>query len=264
VRCLPTKRQAFWQNSRDLLEPTWRNECKEEVRKYHQIKLSALKSHIETPRKFRAQMRNVLEEDIVTIQSIDSTLAAKILRFVTISAYSTPPIRFPPRTLMKLNDSRPSASGKEDTAHRHDMTEKKPPLPAGRTLDPFEAEGPASLTAEKVDRALRLDDFVFLSEGTKCWLIRTADIWLLEACADHTRIYLPDGTALVRRPLRDCQRRLDSSTFFRATRDCVINLTQVKQTRLLDCAHILFVLPNGKEVIVSGKQNLLFRRRRAL
>ena len=165
---------------------------------------------------------------------------------------------------MKLNDSRPSASGKEVTAHRHDMTEKKPPVPADRILDPFEPDGPASLTVEKDDRTLRLDDFVFLSESSKCWLIRTADIWFLEACADHTRIHLPDGTALVRRLLRDCERRLDSSTFFRATRDCVINLTHVKQTRLLDSAHILFVLPNGKEVIVSGKQNLLFRRMRAL
>ena len=165
---------------------------------------------------------------------------------------------------MKLNASRPLASGKEVAAHRHDMTEKKPPVPADRRLDPFEPDGPAGLTAEKADRTLRLDDFVFLSESGKCWLIRTADIWFLEACADHTRIHLPDGTALIRRLLRDCERRLDSSTFFRATRDCVINLTHVKQTRLLDSAHILFVLPNGKEVIVSGKQNLLFRRMRAL
>jgi two-component system LytT family response regulator len=160
---------------------------------------------------------------------------------------------------MKLNDSRPPASGKEVT-----VTQKKPPVPAGRILDRFGPDGPASLAAEKVDRTLRLDDFVFLREGSKCWLIRTADIWFLEACADHTRIHLPDGTALIRRLLRDCERRLDSSTFFRATRDCVINLTQVKQTRLLDSAHILFVLPNGKEVIVSGKQNLLFRKMRAL
>jgi two-component system LytT family response regulator len=163
---------------------------------------------------------------------------------------------------MKLNDSSRPASGRQVTANRRKTAEKKPPVPTGRIFD--NPEGPTNVSVGKDDRALRLDDFVFLSDNSKCWLIRTADIWVLEACGDHTRIHLPDGTALIRRPLRDCERRLDSSTFFRATRDCVINLTHVKQTRLLDPAHILFVLPNGNDVIVSGKQNILFRKMRAL
>jgi two-component system LytT family response regulator len=165
---------------------------------------------------------------------------------------------------MKLNDSRRRASGKHVTAHRHDLAEKKLSAPTDRILDAFERDGPTNLTVRKDPRTLRLDDFVFLSDNRKCWLIRTADIWLLEACGDHTRIHLPDATVLVRRPLRDCERRLDSSTFFRATRDCVINLTHVKQTRLLDSSRVLFLLPNGQEVIVSGRQNVLFRKMRAL
>ena len=165
---------------------------------------------------------------------------------------------------MKLNDSRRRASGKHVTAHRHDLAEKKLSAPTDRILDAFERDGPTNLTVRKDPRTLRLDDFVFLSDNRKCWLIRTGDIWLLEACGGHTRIHLPDGTVLVRRPLRDCERRLDSSTFFRATGDCVINLTQVKQTRLLDSSRVLFLLPNGQEVIVSGRQNVLFRKMRAL
>jgi two-component system, LytTR family, response regulator len=165
---------------------------------------------------------------------------------------------------MKLNDPRRRASCKNVTAHRHEMAEKGPCAPKDRILDPFETERPSDTPVQKDDRTLRLDEFVFLSDSRKCWLIRTADIWLLEACGDHTRVYLPDGTTLVRRLLRDCERRLDSSTFFRATRDCVINLTHVKQTRLLDSSRVLFLLPNGKEIIVSGRQNVLFRKMRAL
>jgi two-component system LytT family response regulator len=164
---------------------------------------------------------------------------------------------------MKLDDSRRRASGKLVAAHRHEVAEKKPSAPTDRILDPIEPDGPTNPVG-KDDRTLRLDDFVFLSDNSKCWLIRTAEILLLEACGDHTRIYLPDGTVLVRRPLRACERRLDSSTFFRATRDCVINLTHVKQTRLLDSSRVLFLLPNGREVIVSGRQNVLFRKMRAL
>jgi two-component system, LytTR family, response regulator len=165
---------------------------------------------------------------------------------------------------MKLNASRPRASGKHVTAHWHEMAEKKPCAPTDRILDPIELDKPTNLTMGKDDRILRPDDFVFLSDNRKCWLIRTADILLLEACGDRTRIHLPEGTVLVRRPLRNCERRLDSSTFFRATRDCVINLTHVKQTRLLDSSRVLFLLPNGREIIVSGRQNVLFRKMRAL
>jgi two-component system, LytTR family, response regulator len=165
---------------------------------------------------------------------------------------------------MKLNVSRPRASGKQVTAQWHEMAEKKPCAPTDRVLDPIELGEPTNLTMGKDDRTLRPEDFVFLSDNRKCWLIRTAEILLLEACGDRTRIHLPDGTVVVQRPLRNCECRLDSATFFRATRDCVINLTHVKQTRLLDSSRVLFLLPNGREVIVSGRQNVLFRKMRAL
>ena len=51
-----------------------------------------------------------------------------------------------------------------------------------REVDPLELERPANLDVEKDDPILRLDDFVFLSSERKCWLIRTGDIWFLEAC----------------------------------------------------------------------------------
>ena len=41
---------------------------------------------------------------------------------------------------------------------------------------------------------------------------------------------LPDGKFLVRRSLKDCERRLDSSTFFRASSGCIVNLSHVKQS----------------------------------
>jgi len=165
---------------------------------------------------------------------------------------------------MKLNDLHRRASARHVAAHRHEPSEEEESQPANRILDQFESVEPTHHTVEQDDRTLRLDDFVFLSGKGKCWLIRTADISLLEACGDCTRIQMSEGTVLVRRRLGDCERRLDSSTFFRATRDCIINLTHVKQTRLLDSFHVLFVLPNGKEIIVSGRQNAVFRKMRAL
>jgi two-component system LytT family response regulator len=133
-----------------------------------------------------------------------------------------------------------------------------------RILDQLEPDELTEPIAEQQDRILRPDDFVFLSGKGKCWLIRTADIWLLEACGGRTRIVMPGGSVVVRRTLPECERRLDNTTFFRATRDCIINLTHVKQTRLLDCSRVLFVLPNDKQIVVSGEQNAVFRKLRAL
>jgi two-component system, LytTR family, response regulator len=165
---------------------------------------------------------------------------------------------------MRLKDSRRRASGTRFMAHRREIKEGEQPSTKNQVLDSLVLEGPAALNVENQDSTLRPDDFVFLSDNRQCWLIRTADIWFLEACGDQTRIQFLDGAVRIKRLLRDCERRLDSSTFFRASRDCVINLTHVRQTRLLDSAHLLFLLPNGKEIVVSGSQNALFRKIRAL
>jgi DNA-binding LytR/AlgR family response regulator len=137
--------------------------------------------------------------------------------------------------------------------------------PAGRkTVEPLEQDEPTDPIPEPDDRILRPDDFVFLSGKGTCWLIRTGNIWLLEACGERTRVSIPGGILVLRRTLAQCERRLDGSAFFRATRDCIINLMHVKQTRLLDCSRVAFVLPNNRQIIVSGEQNAFFRKMRAL
>jgi DNA-binding LytR/AlgR family response regulator len=108
------------------------------------------------------------------------------------------------------------------------------------------------------------DDFIFLSDNVKCWVVRASEISTLEACGNYTRVNLSDATALIRRPLREVECRLDPSTFFRTRRDCIVNLSRVKQMRMLDAKRFLFVLLDGKEVAMSRKQSLLFRKQKAL
>jgi two-component system, LytTR family, response regulator len=165
---------------------------------------------------------------------------------------------------MKFHDSRRRASERLAQGSPPETTAMEGSPPPTQTLDPLEEDELNNPSAEQDERILRPDDFVFLSSKGKCWLVRTADIWLLEACGGRTRILMPEGTVTVRRTLSECERRLDSTTFFRATRDCLINLTHVKQTRLLDCSRVAFVLPNNKQIIVTGEQNAIFRRLRAL
>ena len=118
--------------------------------------------------------------------------------------------------------------------------------------------------SESVPTILHRDDFVLLTDDIKCWIVRIEDISLLEARRNFTLVHFPDGKLLIRRSLEDCERRLDSSIFFRASRDCIVNLSQVKQPRLSKDESLIFLLKDGKEVVLSRRQTVLFRATRGL
>ena len=130
-----------------------------------------------------------------------------------------------------------------------------------------ESEGlptPAVESEESEPDILLRNDFVLLNDDIKHWIVRIEDISLLEAHQNFTIAHFPNGKVLIRRSLADCERRLDSSMFFRASRDCIVNLSQVKQSRLSKDRGLIFLLKDGKEVVFSPRQSVLFRKTRGL
>jgi two-component system, LytTR family, response regulator len=105
--------------------------------------------------------------------------------------------------------------------------------------------------------------FVLLSEDRKCRLARIEDISILEAYQNATFVHFVEGKIFIQRSLVECERRLDNSIFVRASRDCIVNLSQVKQPRLLK-GRLIFILKNEKEVVFSRRQSVLFRALRGL
>ena len=122
----------------------------------------------------------------------------------------------------------------------------------------------ANTEPEEWDETIAANDLVFLADKAKCWMIRVSDISTLEACGNYTRVHLSCATPLIRRPLGECERRLDPSLFFRASRDCIVNLGRVRKTRSLARLQLVFVLQDGREIVVSHEQSLIFRRAREL
>jgi two-component system LytT family response regulator len=118
--------------------------------------------------------------------------------------------------------------------------------------------------SESVPTIFSRDDFVLLTDDIKYWIVRIEDISLLEAHRNFTLVHFPHSKLLIRRSLKDCERRLDSSIFFRASRDCIVNLSQVKQPRLSNDGGLIFLLKDGKEVVFSRRQTVLFRATRGL
>ncbi len=107
-------------------------------------------------------------------------------------------------------------------------------------------------------------DFALLQDKAQCWMIRVSDISTLEACGNYTRVHLTRAAPLVRRPLRECERKLDPSLFFRVRADCIINLGRVSQTRTLVPFQLVFVLQDGREIVASREHSLFIRRSRGL
>ena len=114
------------------------------------------------------------------------------------------------------------------------------------------------------DEPLNNDDFVVLTDNIKCCILRMSDLLRLEAEGNYSRVYWIGSSMLIRRPLRDCEKRLDRTKFFRARRDCIVNLEHVKHTRIVDLMRYVFVLQDGTEVTLSRRQSLVLRKSRAL
>jgi DNA-binding LytR/AlgR family response regulator len=131
--------------------------------------------------------------------------------------------------------------------------------PNGTEADPGEV-----LYELSGDAPLSNDDFVVLTDNIKCCILRMSDLLRLEAEGNYSRVYWIGSSMLIRRPLRDCEKRLDRSKFFRARRDCIVNLEHVKHTRIVDLMRYVFVLQDGTEVTLSRRQSLVLRKSRAL
>ena len=165
---------------------------------------------------------------------------------------------------MIFNNLRKSSLSRQETADLQSLSTKSHRQASTHLGGPaHDAELEDDITRDK-SKVFGCDDFIFLSDNVKCWVVRASEISTLEACGNYTRVNLSDATALIRRPLRECETRLDPSTFFRTRRDCLVNLSRVKQMRMLDAKRFLFVLLDGKEVAMSRKQSLLFRKQKAL
>ena len=117
---------------------------------------------------------------------------------------------------------------------------------------------------EGASAILRRGDCVLLTDDIQVWLGRIEFISFLEACRNFTLVHLPDRKLLIRRALKECEQRVDSSIFFRASRRCIVNLSHVKKPQLDKRGGLTFVLRDGKEVVFSRRQTVLFRTSRGL
>jgi two-component system, LytTR family, response regulator len=123
---------------------------------------------------------------------------------------------------------------------------------------------PAAESEESKPHILYRGAFVLLTDDSKCRLARIENISILEAFQNATFVHFDEDKLLIHRSLVECERRLDNSIFVRASRDCIVNLSRVKQPRLRKDGRLIFILKDEREVIFSRRQSVLFRALRGI
>lgn len=114
---------------------------------------------------------------------------------------------------------------------------------------------------EKVRNAekLTLDDQVFVKDGDKCWFVSLANIRLFESDGNYIKVYFDTNRPMIHKSLNALDAKLDSKSFFRASRKHIINLSWVDTIEPWFNGGLMVKLRGGDKVEVSRRQAAKFK-----
>jgi two-component system LytT family response regulator len=90
---------------------------------------------------------------------------------------------------------------------------------------------------------------VGIAQGTRVVWIK--DVEWIEAADNYAIVHSVDGAGLLREPLKSLEARLDPTRFARVHRSAIVNLTRVRQLRLLRGGDYALTLRSGAIVTMS-------------
>lgn len=102
-------------------------------------------------------------------------------------------------------------------------------------------------------------DRVFVRDGENCWFVPLAEVRLLEVEGNYTRLFFGNHHPLIPKTLNYLESRLDPQTFFRASRQHLVNLSWVKDVEPWFSGSLRLTLKSGQQVEVSRRQAQRFR-----
>ena len=107
--------------------------------------------------------------------------------------------------------------------------------------------------------ALTPDEYFLVNENA---ILSLRDIVSLDSeGGNYIRVTDMQGRRhMLRRPLYKYEERLPATQFFKASRDCIINLAHVKTVGRFDRKRLVVKLDDGQEIIFSTIQTREFRR----
>jgi two-component system LytT family response regulator len=100
---------------------------------------------------------------------------------------------------------------------------------------------------------------VFVRDGERCWLVRVADIYLLESEGNYTRVCFKAERPLITRSLAALEARLDPAIFFRTSRAQIVNLKCVDKVETGPAGNLVITLRSGATISASRRQSAALR-----
>ncbi|XOV92710.1 MAG: LytR/AlgR family response regulator transcription factor [Bacteroidota bacterium] len=122
----------------------------------------------------------------------------------------------------------------------------------------FEDERP------KQNAGLGENDQVFVKDGEKCWFVKLSEVRLFESDGNYIKVYFRENKPMIHKSLNALDERLDSKTFFRASRKHIINLGWVEKIDTWFNGGLLVQLKGGEKIEVSRRQAARFKEMMSL
>lgn len=104
----------------------------------------------------------------------------------------------------------------------------------------------------------------FVKDGHQCWLIKLEQVERFEAMGNYTRVYFEDKKPMVYRTLAQVESRLPRQSFFRISRQNIVQLNCVADVKLCSSGGLELTLRSGDKVEVSRRQASVFKSLLAL
>lgn len=100
---------------------------------------------------------------------------------------------------------------------------------------------------------------IFLKEGDNCWLIKLADLELLEVDGNYTRVFFNQHKPMIYKSLQKIIATLPINEFFRANRQQVINIRKISKITPWFSGNLKVTMNNGMEIEISRRQANAFK-----
>ena len=114
------------------------------------------------------------------------------------------------------------------------------------------------------DKNLTLDDQVFVKDGDKCWFVSLANIRLFESDGNYIKVYFDGNRPMIHKSLNALDEKLDTRSFFRASRKHIVNLSWVESIEPWFNGGLMVKLKGGDKVEVSRRQAAKFKEMMSL
>jgi len=75
---------------------------------------------------------------------------------------------------------------------------------------------------------LEMSSKIFINDGDDCHLVTLQDIHYFESCKNHSRVFFDSHKPFIKKALSTIEARLPKTRFFRANRQYIVNLNEIR------------------------------------